>query len=166
MALAAVLVYAFRGRIIERLYPKEYANLVEQYAAQYELPPALIYAVIRTESHFDPQALSSVGARGLTQIMPETFDWLMSKTGEQLPHDALYEPEYSIRYGALLLHMLLDEFGQTETALAAYHAGRGQVNRWLKDPDISADGKRLAQIPFPDTRHYVSKVMDAYEKYQ
>ena len=126
---------------------------------------ALLRGLILTESSFDPRAVSSVGARGLTQIMPETFEWLQSKTGDALPLDALFEPETSVRYGALLLQLLLDEFEAPETALAAYHAGRGRVNQWLRDPAISPDGRTLAKIPAPDTRHYVDKVMKAYAKY-
>ena len=126
---------------------------------------ALLLGLIHTESSFRADAVSSVGARGLTQIMPETFEWLQGKTGEDLPLDALFEPEVSVRYGALLLRTLLGEFGAAETALAAYHAGRGRVNEWLRDPESSVDGRTLAQIPAPDTRHYVSKVMKAYAKY-
>ena len=152
---------------IERklLYPWDYYELVSQAAREHGVSNALLRGLILTESSFDPRAVSSVGARGLTQIMPETFDWLQSKTGESLPLDALFEPETSVRYGALLLQLLLDEFGTPETALAAYHAGRGRVNQWLRDPAISADGRTLADIPSPDTRHYVNKVMKAYGRY-
>ncbi len=164
--LAALLILLFQRQIDRQLYPREYTLLVTSAAAEYALAPALLYAVIHTESHFNPQAVSSDGARGLMQIMPETFDWLQTKTGENLTPDSLFEPEVSVRYGALLLRYLLDEFDQTETALAAYHAGRGQVNRWLRDPHYSQDGQTLREIPFKDTRHYVDKVMNAYEKYQ
>ena len=122
-------------------------------------------AVIKTESSFDPEAESSAGALGLTQITPETFHWLQTKTGEALSDNALCDPETSIRYGALFLGLLLDEFKAEETAVAAYHAGRGRVNSWLKDKNISPDGVNLRDIPIPETAHYVRKVMRAVNIY-
>ncbi|MCL2301260.1 MAG: lytic transglycosylase domain-containing protein [Firmicutes bacterium] len=166
MLLAAALLLLFRPALEHRLFYRwDYFELISRTAEAQGVETALLLGLIRTESSFRPEAVSSVGARGLTQIMPETFEWLLGKTGEELPLDALFEPEVAVRYGALLLRTLLDEFGETGTALAAYHAGRGRVNQWLRDPAISPDGRTLAQIPANDTRHYVSKVMKAYGKY-
>jgi len=165
--LAALLLLLYRPALEHRLfYPWAYFELIDHTAQTQGVDTALLLAVVRTESSFRPGAVSPVGARGLTQIMPETFEWLQGKTGEALPPDALFEPEVSVRYGALLLRTLLDEFGEPETALAAYHAGRGRVNQWLRDPAVSPDGRTLAQIPADDTRHYVHKVMKAYGKYE
>jgi len=167
MLLAALLLLLYRLEIEQRVfYPWDYDELISQTAQDYDVSNALLRGLVLTESSFNPRAVSSVGARGLTQIMPETFEWLQGKTGEDLPLDALFEPEVNLRYGALLLRTLLDEFGETETALAAYHAGRGRVNQWLRDPGISLDGYRLDHIPSNDTRHYVNKVMKAYGKYE
>jgi len=158
MLLAALLLLLCRLEIEQRIfYPWDYDELIRGTAQVQGVSDALLRGLILTESSFDPQAVSPVGARGLTQIMPETFEWLLSKTGETLPLEALFEPEVSVRYGALLLRTLLDEFGETETALAAYHAGRGRVNGWLRDPEISPDGRTLAHIPANDTGHYVTK---------
>lgn len=82
-------------------YPMKYENYIEKYSAQYDVPKTLLLAVIKTESSFDPKAESSAGALGLTQITPETFHWLQTKTGETLSDDALSDPETAIRYGAL-----------------------------------------------------------------
>jgi len=166
LLLAALLLLLLRPKL-ERalLYPMDYFKLIDGMSRSCGIDTALLMGLVLTESSFDPRAVSSVGARGLTQIMPETFDWLLGKTGEALPLEALFEPEISLRYGALLLRFHLDEFGAPETALAAYHAGRGRVNEWLRDPSLSPDGHALAHIPAPDTRHYVAKVMKAYEKY-
>ena len=170
LLLAALLVFLLWPKLEEieqeLFYPIEYRALIEEACEEQGLEPALLMALVFTESSFDPQAVSSVGARGLTQIMPETFEWLLLKTRETLPPEALFEPEVSLRYGALLLRLLLDEFALPETALAAYHAGRGRVNQWLRDPEISPDGRVLAHIPSNDTRHYVNKVMRAYGKYE
>lgn len=147
-------------------YPVKYDDLVAKYSAEYDVPHNLLMAVIRTESSFDPNAVSSAGAVGLTQITPETFSWLQTKTGEKLNETALQDEDTAIKYGALFLGILLDEFENTETAVAAYHAGRGRVNSWLKDKSISPDGKTLKEIPVPETAHYVRKVMRAVNIYE
>ena len=166
LLVPALLTAIFFHREIKQqlTYPMDYSE--EAQGAESSLVSfALLMAVIRTESGFDPNAISRAGARGLTQIMPDTFAWLQTKTGEDLDLDALFDPKVSIRYGALFLDLLLGEFGETETALAAYHAGRSRVNGWLRDPQLSPDGATLAHIPVSQTRHYVRKVMKAYERY-
>lgn len=157
--VSAIIVVNAVGLVLHTLYPKGYSYSVEKYAQEYGVDEALLYALIECESGFDKNAVSSVGAKGLTQITPETFNWLQTKTGESYAEDALFEPEISIKYGAFFLGLLLDEFEDTKTALAAYHAGRGQVNKWLVNPEYSADSKKLDNIPFEDTSAYAEKVM-------
>lgn len=172
-AIAAVFVLLivtcvfFTGRAVFRaVYPLDYSREIDKYADEYNVPRVLLYAVIHTESGFDKDAVSSAGAIGLTQITPETFRWLQTKTGESLPDEALYEPETAVRYCAVFYKLLLSEFDNDwTTAVAAYHAGRGRVNVWLQNPDCSADGKTLTAIPSKDTNHYVHKVLKAVEIY-
>lgn len=152
--------------VMKALYPMKYADIVADCSARYGVDSELIYAVINTESSFDPDAVSDVGALGLMQIMPDTLDWICSKTGETLEFTDLKDPEVSVRCGTFMLKYLLDEFGSTETALAAYHAGRGRVNEWLSDSAVSHDGKTLDSIPYRDTAHYVSKVTRAQNIYR
>lgn len=164
--LIGVSVFFAGKTAYKAAYPCKYTFEIEKYADEYDVPRALLFAVIHTESGFDPNAVSSAGALGLTQITPETFHWLQTKTGETLPDSALYEPDVSVRYGALFYSMLLSEFGgDIRTAAAAYHAGRGQVNAWLRDGQYSANGKTLDTIPSRDTNHYVYKVMKAINIY-
>lgn len=158
---------AVAGRsILRAVYPQKYNDYVETYSRQYGVDASLIRAVIRTESSFDPDATSEVGARGLMQIMPETLEWLCYRMGSYVSVDALADPETSIRYGTYFLHLLLEEFGGTREALAAYHAGRGSVVKWLADDAYSADGKTLDRIPYRDTAHYVRKVEQAQIMYE
>ncbi len=157
---------AFGARtLMQTLYPKKYSDAVETYAAEYDVPPHLVYAVIHTESSFRPDAGSEAGAAGLMQIMPETLEWLNMRMGLQTEFAELSDPDVAIRYGTYMLHLLLDEFGDTSAALAAYHAGRGRVGQWLKDPAYSDDGRTLRVIPYRDTAHYVRKVEKAVEMY-
>lgn len=147
-------------------YPREYSEYVEEAAEEYELEPALIYAVIRTESGFNAEANSPVGACGAMQIMPTTFEWLQQVReceGTYTESD-LYDPEINIDYGSYLLRYFIDYYGTEQAAVAAYNAGF-VVSEWLEDPQYSSDGVVLDEIPYPETSEYVKKVESAKEKY-
>lgn len=158
----------FGGNIlIKRLYPIKFADIAEEYSEEYGVEKSLIYAVIKSESDFDPDAVSDAGAIGLMQITPYTFEWLEGKTGEKLSATALYEDRVSIRYGTYLLKILLDEFdGEIWTAVAAYHAGIGVVGDWISNSRYSSDGRTLDYIPYDDTRLYVENVKTAKNIYE
>ena len=147
------------------VYPLPYHEIVARMSERYELPPEIVYGVMYTESGFNPQAVSPVGAAGLMQITEDTFLWLQSKTGETIPWEEIFNEEVNIRYGCLFLHMLHEEFGSWETAFAAYNAGRTRVKRWLRDSSISEDGV-LINIPFRETADYVLRVTRADENYK
>lgn len=148
-------------------HPKHYSEFVTQYATEYEMDEDLIYAVIKTESDFDCNAVSNVGARGLMQIMEETFDWIKFRLGdEETVYDDMFDPEMNIRYGAYLMDYLLEKFGDKDTAVAAYHSGAGSVSSWLEDSENSADGKRLDNIPSSTAAHYVNKINNALSNYK
>lgn len=163
LVLAALLLLFGSQKIMQWLYPQDYSELVTAYAQEQQLDPTLVYAVIKCESGFRPDAVSSVGAKGLMQLTDDTFYWLQSKTGEKLEPDALFDPATNIRYGTLLLRLHLDEFGDAELALAAYHAGRSRVNQWLKESD-GTTGKEIIQ--YADTRQYVTKVLETQDLYR
>lgn len=149
-------------------YPIKYQQLVEKYAAENKVDKTLIYAVIKTESNFDSEAVSNVGARGLMQIMDDTFQWIRFRLGdsEDLDYDAMFDPEQNIRYGSYLIGYLLEYFGSMDLAICAYHAGVGSVDSWLENPQYSTDGKTLDTVPATDTRHYLNKIKDALYNYQ
>lgn len=151
---------------IYNAYPLEYQDYVERYAKENNIDKYLVYAVIKTESGFKPDAVSNVGARGLMQIMEDTFDWIKFKSGdEDTVYYDMYDAENNIRYGCYLLGYLMEEFGNVEAVAAAYHAGRGSVNEWLSDKEYSADGVHLDKIPISDTAHYVDKIKKAMNMY-
>lgn len=166
--VCVALYFMFEPNIDRALYPREYSELVEKYAKQYDVPENLVYAVMRTESGFDPQAISRVGAVGLMQMMPSTFRWLTEDIlVESLEDDALYDPEVSIRYGVFYLRRMYDRYGDWQTALASYNAGSGRVDGWLEDKTLT-DWKGdliVDRIPFEETRGYVKKVVKAYDAY-
>lgn len=158
----AVKMIGFYGRVT---HPVLYSEQITRYADEYSVPEEIICAVINTESSFASDAVSPAGAIGLMQITKETFWWLMSKTGEELPVEELYDPDTNIRYGTLFLSLLYDEFGSWDIAFAAYNAGRTRVNGWLEDETVTQDG-RLVNIPIEETAEYVVKVNKNIEKYR
>ncbi len=120
------------------------------HAKNYDLEPALVAAVIFTESKFNARAKSSAGAIGLMQLLPDTARGIAIRTGgTAFVVDDLYVPELNVRYGSWYLRHLLDRYGDERTALAAYHAGQGNVDSWRRDG---------VGIQFPETRSYVDKV--------
>ncbi len=156
-------------KVEKAFYPTDYEEEVSKMAKETGLSKALIFAVIRTESGFEADAQSGAGAIGLMQLLPDSFDWIQRvEEGEELySHDALFDPAVNIRYGCLTLKYMMDRFdGDEKAAIAAYNAGPGNVDRWLEDERYSSDGKTLSEIPFSETKHYVSKVLSAKEKYE
>ena len=158
-----------RTRVEKTLYPCKYSALVEQYAAEYDLDPLLVYSFVRTESGFDPDATSSVEARGLMQMTEETFIWLRSKIApdEGLLFANLYDPETSIRFGCYYLHLCMERYnGDVATVAAAYHSGWGTVDALLQMEEHSADGETLQGFPYNQMNHYVKKITSCYARYQ
>lgn len=163
--ISVIIVYNSVYLALQTVYPRRYSEFVEKYSQEFQINEAFLYAVIETESGFNKDAVSEVGAKGLTQIMPDTFKWLQSKTGEKYEDDDLFDPEISIKYGAFLLEYLLDEFEDPKTALAAYHAGIGRVQGWLGNPEYSDDGEKVNKIPYESTDAYTQKVLRTYKWY-
>lgn len=167
LCCAAVFLYTQHREILKQFYPLRYEEQISEYANEEELDPYLVMAVIRTESSFDPQAVSSAGACGLMQMTPQTLDWVCMLEGVSgYEEEDLFDPSISIRFGCALLRYLIDKYDNVETALAAYNAGVGNVDSWLEDPSLS-DGKgNLTDIPIAETREYVKKVMQNRGIYQ
>ena len=168
IALILLPIFLLSSEPIQNhLYPLKYSASVEAVAEEYHFPPSLIYAVIYTESKFNPNALSSANAKGLMQITDETYQWACLRIGKEVSDsDSLFDPETNITYGGLILSLLVDRFENIETALAAYNAGQGKVTEWLKNPSYSKDGKTLTHIPYEETENYVRRVIYIQEKYQ
>lgn len=118
------------------------ARLIDIYARDNGLSSRLVQAVVQVESGYNPRALSSKGAMGLMQLMPET--------AKELGVDDAYDPEQNIDGGTRYLRQQLDRFGDLRLALAAYNAGPGAVSRFDGIP------------PYRETQRYVEKVMALY----
>lgn len=168
LLLAAFFCLALVLGWFEKLfYPIKYTEYVEQYAQEYKVDPYFVYAVIRTESGFNPKAVSVAQARGLMQITEETFEWLAPQCApeENFTFDDLFLPEVNIRFGVYYLSRCLERYGDISTAAASYHSGWGTVDGLLADPQYSEDGKSLLEFPHQQMNHYVAKIGQSYEKY-
>lgn len=172
VSLGAVILFGLLALLarpkITPSVPIDYQETVNRYAKEYSLSPSLVFGVIKTESNFDPDAQSNRDAYGLMQITEDTLNWAMLREGKNAAYTAedLYDPEINIKYGCFILSLLLEEFEDLGTALAAYNAGRSNVLKWLKDSRYSEDGITLHTTPYNETNRYMEKVLTYQEKYQ
>jgi soluble lytic murein transglycosylase-like protein len=146
-AVALPIVESVATRASQTAAGTELERAVSRAAKQHRLHPALLFAVMKAESSFNPIVVSKAGAVGLMQLVPETA----MRHGVQ----NLYDTNENIAGGARHLRYLLDRFhGNTRLALAAYNAGEGKVDRYKQIP------------PYKETRHYVQKVLSYYRDYR
>ena len=165
LLLFILLLTAYAGWLFgfsRLVYPRKYAATVEDAAMRFSVPTALLYAVIHTESGFNPDAVSEDGAEGLMQIMPATYRQLR----EEMPGYASLalgsKAEENIYCGAYYLSLLYARFGNWDAAIAAYNAGPGTVEEWLKESGTSF----LEHIPYSETERYLLRVKTAAGEYR
>lgn len=149
-------------------FPIKYEETVTKYAKTYELDPYMVYSIIKVESSFDEKAVSNKGARGLMQITPSTGEWIAEKLKiKEFTADDLFLPETNIMMGTWYFNYLTEKFdNDINLAIAAYNAGPGNVQNWLKDENISTNGEELNKIPYKETENYIKKFNNAYEQYK
>lgn len=143
------------------LYPQHYQDIVTRQADKYGLSPYLVFSLIRQESAFNPYAKSSVGARGLMQLMPATARHVARRTGRKRPAlRQLYHPPTNIALGTNYFATQLRDFDHNPVfALAAYNAGPHRIQIWRKRwPDLPMD-EFIEHIPFKETRLYVKLIL-------
>lgn len=167
-AAAGVAIHETRPDWYARwLYPMNHADLISRSASQNQLDPALVAAVIYEESSFEPAISSDAGAVGLMQLMPSTATWIAAKTGGvDFQVSDLRDPSVNIAYGCWYLRYLIDRYGSSELALAAYNGGTENLDRWLAE--ASAEGREFSSavdIPWAETREFVTSVDDTREIY-
>lgn len=149
-----------------KIYQTKYEEEVERWSAEYSVDPALVYAVIKVESNFDPKANSEVGAIGLMQIIEDSFDWVSWRLKrEDLSFEDMYDPDNSIMFGAYMLSFLYERYGSIELTAAAYHSGMAKVDGWIESGTVDPQNVSLEDIQGSNTRHYVAKIIKAYKKY-
>lgn len=169
LAIIGVGIWIAASRVPELVvqrYPMDYEDRVRLYAGQNDLPPAYVASVILAESSFDTQAVSSANAQGLMQLLPSTAEWIAGKLGETYTEGELFDPDCNLRYGCWYLGFLMKRYsGDMKKSSAAYHAGQGNVDKWLQNPEYAPDGVTLQTIPYESTDTYVQRILKYYEKY-
>lgn len=158
------VIFLFTVDNIKLLRPSEQvSHIIIQCAEEENISPSLLEAVILTESKFDEKAVSHVGAVGMMQLMPDTAHWISEESG--LPSDNLASPDQNIPLGAWYLNYLLKKYHNNEVfALAAYNAGRGNVDEWIEKNKWPEGFTDMEKIPFPETREFVKSVVTARDR--
>lgn len=146
-------------------YPLKYVDEIKSSSQTYNIEKGIIASVIYAESGFYPNSKSNQGAIGLMQILPSTAEFLANLMKIEYSKEMLYEPSYNINMGTFYLKYLLEKFNNLTSALASYNAGEGNVKLWLLSTKYSEDGKEILTTPFPETNHYISKVLTANKYY-
>jgi soluble lytic murein transglycosylase len=165
--VAGVLVSGVLDEAVREItLPLRHDDIIRQQAADKHVDAALIAAVIYEESRFRDQT-SNAGARGLMQITPDTARFIAKQSGGiRFTLQDLGTPQINIAYGTWYLRWLLDRYdGRKSLAIAAYNAGFGNVDAWVRQaggPD-SFDPK--TDIPYPETRNYVQRVLEWRKDY-
>ena len=166
LILLAVIIYFIA---INLLYPRKYKDIIEQAASIYNVDPNLIYAVIKQESNFNKDAVSSAGAKGLMQIIDPTSKQMARKidTIDDKNYD-VFDPYTNIHIGTKYLSYLIKYFdGNYYLAIIAYNAGMGRVDTWLEAEynEYTDYTKLLENIKYNETKTYFEKVLNYYNIY-
>lgn len=163
----AVIVPAMQHTIQRIGLPLSHADIIRQQAADKHLDPALVAGVIYAETKFRPRT-SAAGAQGLMQILPDTANFIARRSGATRFQTAdLGTPQINLAYGCYYLRYLLDRYhGNELLAIAAYNGGEANVDQWAARARSAGHALDQAAIPFPETRDYVARVMQARRDYR
>lgn len=164
MAYVALLVIAFLVAFVViyfmTTFKTDYKEFVLAETEKNDIDPALVFAVIKAESKFDKNAKSKAGAIGLMQIKLQTANYVCEINGENdITESELFDPQTNIKIGTKYLSYLAQKFESLNAVICAYNAGETVVKNWLLDAQYSKDGKTLFNVPYKETKDYLSKVM-------
>lgn len=155
------------GRAWEIAFPRPYATIVTREAAQSGLEEALVYAIMREESEFDPDVTSWADAHGLMQLIVPTARSAAQGTGLPSSAEALKRPSVNIALGCRVLKGLMKQFdAELVMVIAGYNAGPGRPRRWKKERPILPLDIWVEAIPFSETRGYVKRVLASRAAYR
>lgn len=168
IAFSTLIIHSFNNppHQEQETFQIKYKDSINKYCKEYGVDKYLVYAMIKQESNFNNEAVSSAEARGLMQMTEDTFNWLKPQLGESsTTFDDLFDPDTNIRYGVFFISILQKNFSEQNTVVAAYNAGMNITTKWLQDNNYSNDGTTLHNIPYKETANYVDVVDYNYKKY-
>ena len=163
---ALLMLWWWRSHLEHR-----YDNVIRSAAARYQLPPALVKAVIWRESRFQPHARGRAGELGLMQLTETAAqEWADATHRRRFVHADTLSPVINTEAGCYYLSKILKRYTQTDRpfvfALADYNAGRGNVLRWMKGPASTNSTAFLTQMDFPGTREYIRAILERHDHYR
>ena len=140
-------------------YPTPYRSEIDDATRKYDLDPALVYGLVRQESRFVPDIVSTAGAVGLMQLLPPTARWVAKQTGRSSRALNLQDPALNAQLGAYYLRYVMERLGRVPAlAAAAYNAGPGRAQAWRGSAPLEG-AIYVETIPFNETRDYAKKVL-------
>lgn len=143
---------------ISSSYKIEYREFIAQQCSEMGIDPTIVYSVIKAESSWKADAVSAKGAIGLMQLLPSTAQWLAEESGEEITREDLFNPEINITLGITYLQYLQEKYdGDIDRMIAAYNAGEGNVDKWIKEG---------VKIQFKETENYLRKVRQNIKVYE
>ncbi len=153
--------------IAKNIYRNEYSDIVNTECSKYNIDKYMIFAIIKAESNFKPDAVSSKEAIGLMQLTSDTANWCAQQLDMgKINKNDLYVPEINIKLGVYYFNYLMNKYGDFDTAISAYNAGMGNVDKWLEKAEYSTDGKKINNTPFNETNSYITKINNNIKIYK
>ncbi len=159
-------VVKIQNIILKKIYPREYSEYVNKYSNECGVDDNLIYAIIKAESNFNEEAESHKSAKGLMQLMSSTAQDVAKDMNLSYIEEDLSKPEVNIKLGVNYISTLINKYNDIGLALAAYNAGSGNVDNWIKVGTLKKDGSNIENIPYKETNNYVRKILRDYKIYK
>lgn len=167
IALVSMVLAVFLNPLLKFIYPLKYESHIEECAEKYNLDKYLVMGIISAESNFNPDAVSKKDAYGIMQIKEETALWCLENLDIEAKDKDIHNPKTNITIGCAYMQYLINRFDKNVlTAVAAYNAGPGNVEKWLDDTRYSNGKGELKVIPFSETSAYVQKVQKRAKIYK
>lgn len=169
LILVLTKIFKVQNIFFKMIYPLEYSEYVYKYSEENDLDPLLSFSIIKAESNFDENAVSTSDAIGLMQLLEKTAEEIAIEhlQMENFKKEDLYNPELNIKIGLKYFSNLLKEYDYSyNLAISAYNAGTGNVRKWIEQGIISQTGEDIENIPFKETNNYVRKILRNYRIYQ
>ena len=143
-----------------------YQEEIYEYSEKYNVDPLLTASIIKVESDYNKDAKSNQGAQGLMQLLDETASHAADSTDKEFYPDKLSDVEYNLDLGIAYYDYLYRYYNNRDLALAAYNGGVGNVDKWIDEGLIDPVDPNTQNIPFEETRQYVTKIDANYDVYK